>query len=568
MLIWVVLGITLAEPSFAGEIFGWAKNFSRQSLSAIQETGSHGATSAWFLAICCALFTLYYWILRRVEGIVCPRVQAVIFLAGAFFLMIQLIAPVMLSTDAFAYAIYGRVLSVYHENPYDAAPAGVAIDPFMPHFGQQYLPSWYGPLWTLISAGITWFGGEHVGLIILLFRSFAVISALFCALFIWLILRKTKPQCAAQGLVFFLWNPLLVMETGLSAHNDCTMLAIALLGFWLHLRGAKVAALVALTLSALIKFFTGMLIPLYVVLVLREAKDWRERISFLTRGGLATILIAGGAMVFSRSDSGVPAGHAAFAPDFYRNNFHELIFKGLRLSLGEDAKSFRTSIYFQGWWITPNQEAPLSASADKNSPVIAHLNHNDKLIVVAPQEGDWARVYDPALKKFGFVDTALFSETIYTAADKSDAVVQKYEHMAMDWPTVQTANRWIRFVTWLSLALFGLWCVWRTTSFDEFLVWSAAALIAACYSIITEIWPWYVNWGVGLGALAPHRLPARLVIFLSPAVLTLYVTLGYLGSEPYWIGEYRSLIAFVLPVTLFFVSLRINRRGPAVCSAS
>ncbi len=558
LLMRVVPGLTLAEPSFSGEIFGRHAILTRPLLSAIQETGSLAASSAWFIGICGALFAVYFWMLRRAAGITSVRVQTLIFSAGALFLIMQTLAPVLLSTDVFAYAIYGRVLSIHHANPYTASPPIAAGDPFMQLFGQQYIPSWYGPLWTLISAGITCVGGEHVGLMVLLFRGCAILSALLCAIFIWLILRAKFPERTAQGLVFFLWNPLLVVETGLSGHNDCTMLALVLLGFWLHTQNAKALAVIALTLSSLVKFLTGMLIPLYIVLVLRETRNLRGRISFLVRGGLVSMAIAASAMIFARSGSDVPAGQAALAPDFYRNNFHELIFKGVRLALGEDSSSVETSIYFQGWWLTSDKSAPLLTSADVGSIIAARIEPGVKLIVVAPQENKWARVYEPEAKQFGFIDTTTFTETTRPAPSTTDPVVQKYESMAMDWPTVQIANFWIRVATWLWLALFGLWCAWRTDSFLEYILCSSAALIAAYYTIVTEIWPWYVNWVVALGALAPHRGPARLVLFLSPLVMTLYVTLGYMGSEHQWISAYRSLPAFVLPVILFVITRRIR----------
>jgi len=119
------------------------------------------------------------------------------------------------------------------------------------------MSSWYGPLWTLISAGLAWLGGNHVGLTALLFRGLSVGAALGAAALLWSHLRRTVPERAAQGLVLFLWNPLLVIETGLSGHNDAIMLALVLLGVWLHLRGWKVAAVVSLTLSVLVKFLTG-----------------------------------------------------------------------------------------------------------------------------------------------------------------------------------------------------------------------------------------------------------------------------------------------------------------------
>ena len=50
---------------------------------------------------------------------------------GVAFLIFQLDNPVMLSSDPFSYALYGRILGVYHANPYLQIPAQFQGDPFL-----------------------------------------------------------------------------------------------------------------------------------------------------------------------------------------------------------------------------------------------------------------------------------------------------------------------------------------------------------------------------------------------------------------------------------------------------
>ena len=169
----IAAGLSSAEPGFAGEIFGWVKNFSKPSLATLHDSGSHVRASIGFAAVGAGLFGIYFFALKFAREHNDARTQKIIFISGAAFLLVQLLAPVMLSSDVFAYALYGRVTSVYHANPYDLAPPVAPGDPFLKLFGQEYLPSWYGPVWTLVSAGITKLGGEHVGLTVLLFRRVA-----------------------------------------------------------------------------------------------------------------------------------------------------------------------------------------------------------------------------------------------------------------------------------------------------------------------------------------------------------------------------------------------------------
>ncbi len=575
-----VAGLSSAEPSFAGEIFGWVKFFSKPSLAALHDSGSHLRASIGFAVICAALFGIYLFMLKLARENHDARSQKIIFIGGAAFLLVQVLAPVMLSSDVFAYALYGRVASVYHANPYDLAPPVAADDPFLKLFGQEYLPSWYGSLWTLITTVITRFTGEHLGLTVLAFRLVAIAAALACAALILASLRRHAPERATQGLVFFLWNPLLIIETGLSGHNDAVMLVFVLLAVWLHLRGWKACAVVALTLSALVKFLTGMLIPLYVLLVLREMSaerraparldsttagnepsgcsalrvNLREKLSFLIRAAVAVGLVCftASALTKTKSDSGQPVSQQAIAPDFYANNFHELIFKGLRRALGEDADSVGNPIYFQGWWLAATNTTSLLARPDVKSDSLASLAAEARVIVIAPQNDDqWARVYDPASQSRGFVFASVFTDSTRPAT--ADNCAKLFETMTAERPTVVRANNLLRAALWLAFAAFGLLCAWKTISFEEFLVWSAAALLASYFLILTEIWPWYANWAVAVAALSTSRRPAQLAALLSACVLTFYITIGFQGSDANWVFALRSLPAFMLPLVLFIV---------------
>lgn len=554
-------GLSQAEPSFAGEVFPWVSIETQDTIEASHVASSHALTSLGFLAMCAGLFAICGTMLWITKGIESFRVQAFIFCSGAAFLVSYLFAPVMQSTDVYAYAIYGRVYSLYGGDPYSAHPHISPDDPFMPLFGIGYLASWYGPLWTLISAGLAWLTGENVGLTVLAFRGLSVLAALAAAAFVWSGLRKHSPKDATRGLVFFLWNPLIVIETGMSGHNDAIMLAFVLCGVWLHLRGWKAGAVAMFTLSALVKFLTGMLIPLYVLLVLREARSWRERGIFLARGALAAGAVAGTAFFFAHAGSDVPAARAATAADFYANNFHELIFRQLRRAFGEDREAANVPVDFTSSWIAFKDVTKLHSGRDATAPVLQKLPPGAVCLLLLPANTRWMWLYDPVSKSKGYTLTAQeFHNAERPAFAASDPQTLLLEKAPMDRPAVQKANRLLRAVTWLGFAAFGLLAAWRTVNLTQFLVWSAASLLASYYFIITEIWPWYPNWAIALAAMAPSRLPAKLAMLLSGCVLTFYVTLGYAGSSPEWIYRYRSIPAFVLPLAVFIVLFIVQRR--------
>ncbi len=556
LLLDVVPRLTLAEPTFTGEVLPWVRIVTKHSLVTMADAGSHSGGALQFLVLMAALFAVYAVALRIAGKVQHRAVETFVFVTGAGFLFLLLCAPVMLSTDVYAYAIYGRVFSIYGANPYAETAPITRADPFMPLFGIEYLSSWYGPLWTLVCAGVAWVGGDRVGLTALLFRGLSVLAALGAAGLLWSNLRRVAPERCVQGLVLFLWNPLVVLEIGLSGHNDSVMIGLVLLGVWLHLRGWKVAAVIALTLSVLVKFLTGPIAALYVWMVLRQMETWRERIVFLARSGLAAavVAVAIAASAGVRVGEDVPAAQSATSSDFYSNNFHELIFKRLRLALGEDPDLVRQPIYFESWWARTTRAAELKSAGSADAPAVRTLAPGASLLMLARPMSEWLHVYDPAAKVRGYVNDASVEEASPPEATKADPEVRQFATSPMERETVRLANNAIRLVTWGCFAVFGLFAAWRTVDLRSFLIWSAAAMLAAYFLIITEIWPWYAIWALALGAMQPGTRPARFAILLSAGVLTLYATIGYQGSEPAWIYATRSLPAFIAPLLLWLLS--------------
>ncbi len=554
----IVQGMALAEPSLSGEVFPWVPHVDSATLHRIHQAEGVFIPAFVFGAVYAALFAIYLLALRVTRTGQPPCKPSIVIGAGAVFLGIQLFSPVLLSWDVYFYALYGRVLSVYGVSPYGVAPVFAATDPFANFIGDKYLPSWYGPLWTLICAGITRVTGEHTGWTILVFRSLGLSLAIGIAILIRKILLRIEPRQATRGVLLFLWNPLLVLETGLSAHNDVFMLFFVVLAVWLHLQGWKTAAVLALILSAFVKFLTAMLVPLYLLLVLRELPAWRERWKFLLLSSSAAALISFPVILFSKSSAGSPASKAATSTDFYAHNFHELIFKGLRRALGEDAVSVAQPIYFQGYWIAATAEAEFRTELPGSESPVTRLPPDRRVLVMARPLTEKARVYDPETRSIGLVDLKLFKDSTRPTQATTDPMILQNEMMVMDRSTVHTANTWIRAVTWLLFASFGLLAAFRTTNLRQFLVWSAASLIACYFLIITEFWPWYANWALAVGALAPTRLPARCAVILSAFVPSLYITIAYKGSNPAWIYSLRSLPALVFPLLIMLTLLALN----------
>ena len=555
----VVRVIASGAPSYAWELFPCEKPLSAEALYRLRDQAPFAFPEMLFFGIYAGLFAVYAGMVHLMKGAQSATVRALVFGGGAVFLTAFLIAPVMLSTDVYAYGFYGRLLSVYGADAYGVDSSQVPADPFLALFGHA-TASVYGPFWTLISAGLTRIGGEHIGFTVLLFRGLAAGSVLLGAWLISSSLRRLAPERAMQGVVFFLWNPLVITEAGLSGHNDAALMVLVLLAIWLHLQGHRTGAVVALTLSALVKFVTGPLIPLYLWMALRESGSWKDRVLLTVRSLLAAGLATGLILALAHVEENAPTREYATAPDFYANNFHELIFKGLRLAFGEEPESVNVPIHFSGWWVKTTTALELRAAPDDGAPVRSRIKAGARLLIMAPPMEEWVRVYDPPSRQYGYVIAEQTQTTSYPPESEADPIAEQLENGPMEWPTVLKANAVIRLTTCLLFAGFGLFAAWRTSNFERFLIWAPSVMLALYFTVMTQIWPWYLLWALALGALRPGSLPFRLSAVLSAGMMTLYCTISFDQGDCPWICHFRSLPALVIPAAGFAIYYAWQKR--------
>ena len=81
--------------------------------------------------------------------------RTVTVLAVAYHVAVFLL-PLLFSRDVYSYAFYGRIVGIYHQNPYVHTPVEFAGDSLWPLVGPKWVdtPAVYGPLFTSLSGGI------------------------------------------------------------------------------------------------------------------------------------------------------------------------------------------------------------------------------------------------------------------------------------------------------------------------------------------------------------------------------------------------------------------------------
>jgi Glycosyltransferase family 87 len=154
---------------------------------------------------------------------------------------IVFVGPILLSTDVFSYIAYARIGVVHGLNPYTHSPFDISGDPIYKYVGTDWIhaATAYGPLYTLLSYPLGLLG------IIGAIWGMKVIAVAACLCLLWLtwrcaLARGLEPKFA---LLLVGANPLVVIYSLASAHNDFVMIALMMAAVYLTI--APPAALTA-----------------------------------------------------------------------------------------------------------------------------------------------------------------------------------------------------------------------------------------------------------------------------------------------------------------------------------
>jgi hypothetical protein len=249
-----------------------------------------------------AIYGISAWLLWRQAS---PgndrRMMQLIWLGALIAGLIYVLTPALFSHDIFAYASYGRLLVVYHANPYFTMALAYPHDPLFEINDWSMVPSAYGPFWTLINALSVPFGGANPTSYIFFYRLLGLASHLCNILLITAILSTMgrSQRIVTLGTQLYAWNPLALLESGLNGHNDLLMVTFILLGLLLWLRVERkgdsalrprgyLPPLIAFALATMIKLTGALFIALFLILLARKAL-YPASSPLTARGGLRAL---------------------------------------------------------------------------------------------------------------------------------------------------------------------------------------------------------------------------------------------------------------------------------------
>jgi len=222
------------------------------------------------------------------------------------------------SYDLFNYIFDARIASYYHLNPYLHKPSDFAGDPMLNfmRWTHRYYP--YGPSWLILTVPISFIGLNVFLPTFFMFKILMALSFLGSCYLIYKISERIFPENKLLNVAFFAFNPLVLIESLVSAHNDIPMIFFLLLSIYLFLQKKKILAWLSNIFSIGIKFSTGVLLPLFIILEFLERTgrkiNWEKFFIASVILSLSTVLVASVRTTFQPWYLVFPLAMAAFIP--------------------------------------------------------------------------------------------------------------------------------------------------------------------------------------------------------------------------------------------------------------
>lgn len=218
-----------------------------------------------FFLIIIGLFCFYILFLDRVREKKVPAKK--IWLLIGFVAVLLTLTYNAFSYDVFNYIFDAKIVTQYQENPYLKKALDFPSDPMLSFMRWTHRVYPYGPVWLGLTIPLSFIGLQKFVLTFFIFKSLALGAYLGTVYFLYKTLRKVSPEHAFSGMTFFALNPLVLIESLVSGHNDIVMMFFAVTGIYFLVQKKWIVALLLLIISIGVKFATVFLVPAFLIAI-------------------------------------------------------------------------------------------------------------------------------------------------------------------------------------------------------------------------------------------------------------------------------------------------------------
>ena len=225
-----------------------------------------------YITIFTFLFILYFWTIKLVSNNKISRKvvwTAILFVTGILFLSYN-----AFSYDLFNYIFDAKIVTFYHQNPYLHKALDYPSDPMLSFMRWTHRLYPYGPLWLVLTVPLSFIGSN---VFIVTFYLFKLLMAGFFLLTVYSIEkigRVLKLSNVLLPVAAFSFNPFVLSESLVSAHNDIVMMGIAMFGAYQLLDAKIFKGTILYVFSIGIKFATALILLAFFVLVGIKKKNY------------------------------------------------------------------------------------------------------------------------------------------------------------------------------------------------------------------------------------------------------------------------------------------------------
>lgn len=200
------------------------------------------------------------------------------------------------SYDLFNYIFDAKIFTIYHQNPYMFAPMDFSSDPMLNFMRWTHRVYPYGPSWLVLTVPLSLIGKNIFLLTFFLFKILMGLTFLGSTYLIYKISEIVNSKDKIFNTVFFAFNPLVLIEGLVSAHNDFPLIFFGLLSIFFYLKKKNLYSFLSLIFSIGVKYSTAILIPVYFFIMVwekREKKvDWEKVFIFSTVLSIGAVIFA------------------------------------------------------------------------------------------------------------------------------------------------------------------------------------------------------------------------------------------------------------------------------------
>src|SRR5579859_1218874 len=146
------------------------------------------------------------------------------------------------SYDLFNYIFDAKIITHYHQNPWIHKALDYPGDPMLSFMRWTHRTYPYGPAWLVMTIPLSFIGFQFFLLTFFLFKVLMASCFLGSVYYLSKILQKIRREEEVFGMVLFALNPLVIIESLVSAHNDIAMIFFALVAFYFLINKKHVLA--------------------------------------------------------------------------------------------------------------------------------------------------------------------------------------------------------------------------------------------------------------------------------------------------------------------------------------